>query len=331
MTLATRGSGKAALFSYDLARSVALTRQGNPANSNTDTDGDGIVRTNDLFRGWIDLERAAVPQADLQQRLLVQLIETVGAQPLPRLWYFPGTASSVLVATSDAHGQANGDFQVMVDAFQPLNAATTFFLQALPWAQHPSPSIVEGWRAQGFDFGPHPYTSGGYGYNFADGYAAFASWYPAITARTERAHEVRWSGWTTAATEEANIGTAMDFNFYQFAPWLTPASYAGYLTGSGQPMRFVDASGAILPIYQQHTTLVDEQIAPSIGLSGYGLDQALATSRAAIDASAATYHMPVVAQFHVGYWTYAGFSEWVTETVRHALQTHGLPALTTSD
>ena len=43
--------GEAAAFTYDLARSVVYTRQGNPAWAGQDRDGIGPLRSNDLFYG----------------------------------------------------------------------------------------------------------------------------------------------------------------------------------------------------------------------------------------------------------------------------------------
>jgi hypothetical protein len=43
-------SGTTAAFTYDLARNIAYTRQGNPANANLDVDNDGVLRTIDLFQ-----------------------------------------------------------------------------------------------------------------------------------------------------------------------------------------------------------------------------------------------------------------------------------------
>src|SRR5918997_4971602 len=75
--------GRAAAFTYDLARSVVLTRQGNPAWAGQERDGQTPIRSDDLFYGpaaadpqpnWVDLDKAAIPQADEQQRLLANLI-----------------------------------------------------------------------------------------------------------------------------------------------------------------------------------------------------------------------------------------------------------------
>ena len=77
--------GHAAAFTFDLARSIVYTRQGNPAWSGQERDGNGPIRSDDLFFGaaagdvqadWVDLNKVAIPQADEQQRLLANLSST---------------------------------------------------------------------------------------------------------------------------------------------------------------------------------------------------------------------------------------------------------------
>ena len=82
--------GQAAAFTFDLARSIVYTRQGNPAWSGQERDGQPPIRSNDLFFGgaepnWIDFSKVAIPQADEQQRLLANLIGFVtrDRKPLP--------------------------------------------------------------------------------------------------------------------------------------------------------------------------------------------------------------------------------------------------------
>ena len=43
--------GQAAAFTYDLARSVVYTRQGNPAWAGQERDGFAPIRSDDLFFG----------------------------------------------------------------------------------------------------------------------------------------------------------------------------------------------------------------------------------------------------------------------------------------
>src|SRR5690606_6447780 len=109
VTLRQTSGGKAVMFAFDLARTVVLMRQGNPANGDVDIDGDGILRTIELFQSpdngprWNDLSRIAIPQADELMRLFGHLLEDMSAAPMPRLWYFPNQAKTMLVLTGDAH------------------------------------------------------------------------------------------------------------------------------------------------------------------------------------------------------------------------------------
>ena len=56
----------------------------------------------------MNLAKVAIPQADEQQRLLTNLIQTMNRDkmPLPRFWYFPSGLEAVVVGTGDDH--ANG-------------------------------------------------------------------------------------------------------------------------------------------------------------------------------------------------------------------------------
>ena len=110
-----RTAAQAAAFTYDLARSVVYTRQGNPAWAGQDRDGVSPIRSNDLFFGnasgdpqpdWVDLDKVDIPQADEQQRLLANLIGEMNLDetPLPRFWYFPRGEKAAIVMTGDDHG-----------------------------------------------------------------------------------------------------------------------------------------------------------------------------------------------------------------------------------
>ena len=106
VTLKTVGTGHAAAFTYDLARSVVYTRQGNPAWAGHERDGNPPIRSDDMFYpNWVDLNKVAIPQADEQQRLLANLIEqmNLSRKPLPRFWYFPRGEKAVVIMTGDDH------------------------------------------------------------------------------------------------------------------------------------------------------------------------------------------------------------------------------------
>jgi hypothetical protein len=96
-SMGTNG-GQAAAFTFDLARSIVYTRQGNPTWMGNDRDGMPQIRMDPPFGGsapdYLNLDKAAIPQADELQRLLGNMILSMNAdrRPLPRFWYFPGVS-----------------------------------------------------------------------------------------------------------------------------------------------------------------------------------------------------------------------------------------------
>ena len=115
--------GQAAAFTYDLARSVVYTRQGNPAwaGQNRDPNDPSVSRiiTHDMYlemlRGTPNRiistsTKLTIPQADEQQRLLANLIQFMNRdkKPLPHFWYFPRGEKAVVIMTGDDHGGGTG-------------------------------------------------------------------------------------------------------------------------------------------------------------------------------------------------------------------------------
>jgi hypothetical protein len=140
VSLRNVGAGHAAAFTYDLARSVVATRQGNIAWAGQNRDAqfadtnpdpnlrvpDPVIRSNDLFFGgnepdWVDLNRIAIPQADEQQRLLANLITQLSYTPTPHFWYFPRGEKAVIAMTGDDHG--SGGTNDVVQALYDLGPA----------------------------------------------------------------------------------------------------------------------------------------------------------------------------------------------------------------
>ncbi|HEU4831058.1 MAG TPA: DUF4082 domain-containing protein, partial [Candidatus Saccharimonadales bacterium] len=122
------GLGTAGAFTYDLAQSIIGLHQGNIAWSRQDRNGDGYIRTNDLFFGpragdvqpdWLDSNKMAIPQADEQQRLLANMITEAMREhlPAPRFWYLPDDQKVALVLAGDDHDRTNdsGTEQIIND------------------------------------------------------------------------------------------------------------------------------------------------------------------------------------------------------------------------
>lgn len=280
--------GKAIAFSYDLAKSIIYTRQGNPAWAGQNRDGlggpGGQIRPNDLFFGnftsdpqpdWIDFNKVAIPQADEQQRLLANIIiqNNLHRKPLPRFWYLPSGHKAAVVLTSDGH--SNGG------AFKRFS---TYITNS---GNHNNPADVADWKAirgtaylysdaplnniqaktledEGFEIslglntGCANFTPLSLDNDFATQRGlmttAFPSLFPTPTLRTEC---VIWSDWSTMAKKEAANGIHMDLNYYYWpASWI--ANRPGMFTGSGFPMRFADTDGSLIDNYQLAVQVTDE-------------------------------------------------------------------------
>jgi hypothetical protein len=279
------GNGKAATFAFDFAKNIVLTRQGNPEWK--DSEGDGVYnlqasptntyppgefRPMDMFvrledRIWFEPEHLFIPQADEQQRFLANLIFELTDQPVPRLWYLPGTNRSLIVNTGD------GCFSSKAEKIDTLAIASDFgtfsiYLWKVQIEQEIDKATEQGWRTIGHGTGVHVSDP-----TQLQTYETLHNAYSEITAalqnkfehgcRTARNHTIDWVGWVDMAKIEAEHGTRLDLNYYhywQFSAVTDPTRFPklklpvdktrahGYFTGSGLPARFCDENGVILPI-----------------------------------------------------------------------------------
>lgn len=333
--VALSADGRAAAFTYDLARNVVYMRQGNPALADTDGDEDTIIRTVDLFMSgfqggpWVDRDLIPVPQADEQQRLLARLVQQLQANtsPLPQLWYFPGTTKTMLILTGDAHANPQNYYDLEFNSINSRNGKITIYItQGGYIATGPGATQAAVWRSQGHSFGLHPYGPPENA-NLNEGYSEedvwFASHFSFPKSRTIRNHRVAWEGWTGAAEVALSYGLAMDTSYYHWGAWLQKSDDSwphGHITGSGQPMRFVKSNGTILPIYQQNTQLVDEHILTGVGFGfeNLGATAAITVSKSVIDASQNGDYAALTTMFHVDYYNFGHPQEWAEGTMDYA-------------
>ncbi|MFF5075981.1 DUF4082 domain-containing protein [Actinoplanes sp. NPDC000266] len=269
--------GQAAAFTYDLPQSLVHTRQGNPAWDGQERDGSSPRRSDDLFFGgsstdWVNLSKAAIPQADEQQRLLANLIGRMNLdrKPLPRFWYFPRGLKAVVVATGDDHGvggtagrfdqyTANSPANCVVDDWQCARF-TSYVYPASPLTGGQAST----YQSRGFEVGLHVTTNcGDYTASTLSGFytSQLSSWrgrYPGVSGPvTNRTHCIVWSDWSSQATIEAANGIRLDTNYYYW-PGSWVADRPGFMTGSGMPMRFSPKTGGLIDVYQAATQMTDE-------------------------------------------------------------------------
>ncbi|MCS6881939.1 MAG: hypothetical protein RMK84_06775 [Oscillochloridaceae bacterium] len=366
VTLSRFGEGMTALWAFDLARCVALIRQGNPAAAGQERDDLEGLRATDLFVDWIDLDRIGIPQADEHQRLLARVIEELAAAgpPLPRLWYFPGGAPALIVATGDAHGSRVSHIEQLLGPVErrggtvsvyytpPRTSTVRRLARRARWSVEeipvlsrlfkdddpiPSPATLAKWRERGHEFGMHPYVEDGLetGYNLY--WSEFIKYGYGPLPPTVRTHRILWYGWVDNALVQARYGVRMNLDHYHAGGVVRRADgtwAAGYLSGTGLPMRFVNERGTLLSVYQQPTHLVDEHLM-SVFDTGHeaGFDGATAATVtiAQIAESVRRYPAALGLQCHVDPFLFGGekaanVGYWLNESLDYAIA-QGMPIL----
>ncbi len=299
-SLGTNG-GQAVAFTYDLARSVVYTRQGNPAWAGQERDGAPGIRPDDMFFGgsqtdWVNTSKIAIPQADEQQRLLANVITLTSRDrmPLPRFWYLPRGKKAVVVLSGDDHspdyspGGVASNFDRLKQLSPPGCVVSKWECVRASAFMFPSSILTNsqaaGYLADGFEVGLHPLfgscpigtvtqaqLAAGYDAQLADFRAKYTSLPPQVSSRT---HCVFWPDWASNAKVEAARGIRMDANYYHYpASWIGTKN--GFMNGGGFPMRFADTDGSIFDVYQQNTNVDDEATTDFAGSMAALLDKAL--------------------------------------------------------
>jgi peptidoglycan/xylan/chitin deacetylase (PgdA/CDA1 family) len=328
------GAGIVLAYAFELAQTIARTRHGDPALAGMSTGGlDGVLRPSELFVHQLDPQRSKVPVADLLTAHFALEIDAL--DPQPRIWYYPYAGqTSTLIMTSDDDWSSPADFRVMIDALDQYDAHCTFFL--VPQS-HITPGALPAWQQTGHSFSLHPAHSADadmglltdlpatdYAFMLGSAFERHNRVY-GIPARTVRNHAVRWLGYVDAARLLASHGVRMDFNYLPVAP------YFWSLCGSGRPMRFVDADGAVLDIYQQPTNWTEEcLIHPEYVFSfKWNIALAIAVTDEYIDAAATHYYSPVTVNSHPV--SFASYSRPLIEAHWKAAKRNHMPIISAQE
>jgi hypothetical protein len=330
--------GQVAAFTYDLARSIVYTRQGNPAWSGQKRDGRPLgIHPNDLFYGakegdvqpdWVDPDRFDVPQADEQQRLLANLVTTMNldAAPLPRFYYLPRGEKAALVLTGDDH--AVGGTAAYLNRLKTYDKpgcsvadwecvrATSYMYANTALSDEQAAAF----QAEGFELGLHlstgcmDWTPQTLQTALTSQLGAFRSSWPSLRPPvSNRTHCITWSDWATQPKLERQNGIRFDTNYYYMGPeeWLTSLG-PGLMTGSGFPQRFADLDGTLIDVYQAMTQVTDEaeQVLPTTGQMHSLLDGALDNALGAKE-----YYGVFTAILHSDLGDHAQLNEMVSEAL----------------
>ncbi|HVU15367.1 MAG TPA: DUF4082 domain-containing protein [Candidatus Didemnitutus sp.] len=290
VTTRTVGLGTASAFTYDLARSIVYTRQGNPAWANENRDGQSPpTRADDLFFGaapfdpqpdWVDFSRIQIPQADEQQHLLANLILKVNAakRPLPRFWIFPNGYRAAVVMTGDDHGTTYNGFGGTKGRFDlytqesPANSSpnnwtairSTSYMFPDPNGGPPTDAQAVAYNNAGFEISLHlntgltDYTASTLDAMFTDQMTQWRALFPSLPAPvTHRVHGIAWTGFTIMPEVELKHGIRLDTSYYYWpATWVNDRP--GIFTGSALPMRFCQSTGNVIDVFQAPTQMTDE-------------------------------------------------------------------------
>ncbi|HLA60129.1 MAG TPA: DUF4082 domain-containing protein [Puia sp.] len=276
--------GQAIAFTYDLAKSVVYTRQGNPAWAGENRDGqDAVIRSDNLFFGnasfdpqpdWVNLNKVAIPQADEQQRLLTNIIMAgnFDRKPLPRFWFLPKGKKAAVVMTGDDHanGGTMGRFNkylAMSSSNTPDAVANWNAIRSTSYMYPFSPitnAQIAMYQNQGFDLAFHlnpncsVWTPASLQNYFDSQLSDFKDEFYAINPLvSHRIHCLSWSDWSTLPKTEIQLGIRLNVSYYYWpGSWIN--NRPGMFTGSGMPMRFADTDGSLIDSYQVPSQMTDE-------------------------------------------------------------------------
>lgn len=303
ITVGKRGRGTWAVFAYDLAESTVLLHQGRREQASTgaypDYDGDRSFKPNDLFVGHLDPALCPLPQADLQQDILVRILAwlTDVNAPLPRLWHFPEAAPAAAFINGD------GDSMSIADLVQTVATCDRFqvpYTAYLKMDDHPKvePAYAYALRQQGHDFGQHAFA--GAKPTLAEMRSTLRAEMEAFRTRyghesvTYRGHSVIWVGWTEMAQYLRENNVRLDTNF-------AAARYhhGGYVNGSGLPVKFMDENGRLIDLYEQTTMSTDDGwTTDKIFATPMSMEECIALSQEQADAAIEQYHTVYHPYFH---------------------------------
>lgn len=324
------GAGWAAMLAFDLAHSTVFHHQGLPEQASTgtrpDPSGLGQYKPDALFIGHLDVTRVTIPQADLQQRLLGALVDRMLPTPVPRLWHFPDGEPCLAFLNGDSDMMALDDLQACLDIIEPRGGRYTCYVMD----EEPlSPQDESAIRARGHSFGKHIWTGN---MPSLDGMAAavqeqigdYRQRY-GYTPLTNRGHCLIWPGWTEMARFLTDAGVRMDSNFVG-----VHCGY-GYLTGSGLPVKFMDAQGRLIDLYEQSTQWEDD-----VALANYGqrltYEQSVSLSLETLREAQERYYTVVNFNFHPIHTRkeHLQTREWIT-AVADACRERGIRMISADD
>ena len=189
------------------------------------------------------------------------------------------------------------------DLAQTIATADRFqvpYTTYLMMQDHPKvePAYESALRQQGHDFGQHAFA--GAKPSLEEMRSGLRAEMDAFRTRyghesvTYRGHSVIWVGWTEMAKYLRENEVRLDTNF---APGRF--HHAGYVNGSGLPVKFMDEDGRLLDIYEQTTMSTDDGwTADKIFATPLSVEECIALSKEQADAAIEQFHTVYHPYFH---------------------------------
>lgn len=313
------GKGTVVCFTYDFLWNLMCLRQGDPSLSRAGARGRArCLAPQDLFRGVLDDHLASIPQADIHQHILSNLILelTEGQTPLPRWYTLPGSAKSLLVVTGDGCATPRKEhFEQEIAEVEAHGGRMTFYFYFDSPVAADRASNCQ-WISRGHATSVHPFFDNGDASTVNAAIRRSVGAYRMMYGtwpKTTRTHCLRWSGYTDQADIYAAAGIKMDLSYISHGDRMPI-----YMSGSGLPMRFADPDRGVIDCYQQSTHFSDDALMNPVPY-GYGLTTQEATMQylQAMDRNMDRYHTPITINVHPA--NYTRFSgDWMHNTLSYA-------------
>ena len=292
VTINQFGKGRTIAFLYNLPQNVVYTRQGNPNSADKEMDGITGIRAMDLFTDqWVDGSDNVLNHADEQMRLLTHGIEWMSnaSSPLPRLWYFPDTLKCIVTLNNDGEDSREDEFVKQFEDVYAKGAKMTLYIKETHLV---SKAFTDKWQQRGFEISGHPdHTKEA----TAPRYSTMDSIYKELNQRLNKSYGIEgmktvtnhWFVWcgkhpdgrydfaAQAKLEELN-GVGLDCNYAHYDNGSPQGHFLGTsgwnqgnYTGSGLAMKFSDAEGNLINVYQQLNNVYDQQYMEQKDQEGY--------------------------------------------------------------
>jgi hypothetical protein len=308
---ATLGRGRMLALTFDLARSVLLLRQGDPANAERRLHHEGkhsaTPKPSDLAVDIGPRDCGWMPYADMQARLLVDLIQRIAPSPLPLVGHLPGEQPAITLFSGDEDNAPVAAVDEELNWLTQRGASMSLYI--IPEQTQSSGHDADRYQRH-HAIGPHPNLQA---LREAPVAARVAEYQRQIEVyecrfgkpRTVSNHVATWAGYLDLVHVQARCGIRMDLNYFS-GHYFRERNHAPYSPfGAAMPMRFCEPDGRIIDVLQQHRHLHDDILfAPfghrySYGYQAAGFAPYLAR---VLDDCCHRYHTPLVVNLHPGNW-----------------------------